>query len=156
MEIDPLEVGIALGCGTGDSVLLLYAETATLHVIHSGNCNRVAVLPHSDRFPVPGKQHAFIGGGFFHLVGAVGQNVAARAGAARLVRSEGHEHLAHGVGGAIYHHGVGAAVDDFKINARKRRVALGCAPHLAVLLGDVNTAPDYLVFSFVLQHLSVL
>src|SRR5699024_1357171 len=57
---------------------------------------------------------------------------------------------------AVHHNGVGAAVDDFKINAHKGGIALWYGTSLAVLLFNVNTAPDYLVFGFVLQHLSVL
>ena len=30
-----------------------------------------------------------------------------------------------------------------------------CAPHLAVLLFNVNAAPNYLVFGFVLQHFPI-
>ena len=136
--------------------MLLHAETAPLYLIHGGDGNRVAVLPYSDRFSDPGKQHTFIGLGLPHLIGAVGQHVIAGTGTARLVRGEGHNNVTHGVSLATHHHGVGRTINHLKGNPRKGGIALGCTPHLAVLLGNVNTAPDYLVFSFVLQHLSVL
>ena len=147
---DTGKISIPLGSGTGDSVLLLHAEAAPLYLIHGGDGDRVTILPHLDGFALPGQQHRFVCGGFFHFIGAVGQHVIAGTGTARLVRGDGHNNVAYGVCGATHYHGVGAAVDDFKINARKGGVALWCAPHLAVLLGDVNTAPDYLVFGFVL------
>ena len=71
---------------------------------------------------------------------------------ASFVCGDGHDHVTHGVGGAVHHHGVGASVDDLKVNVGKGGVALGRGPHLAVLLFQVNAAPDYIVFCFVLQQ----
>ena len=77
---DPLEVGIALGSAACNGILLLHSQTATLHVIHSCDGNRMAVLPHLDGFPLPGQQHGLVGGSLSHLIGAVRQEVAAGAG----------------------------------------------------------------------------
>ena len=150
LESDPLKVGVALGSGTGDGVLLLYAETATLHVIHSGDCNRVAVLPHLDSLALPGQQHGLVGGGFTDFVGAVGKGIIARAGVAIFVRGDGHNNVAHGVSLAAHHHGVGGTVDNLELNASEGRISLGRCPHLAVLLLQVNAAPNNFIFCLVL------
>ena len=116
----------------------------------------MVLLPYSDGFALPGQQHAFIGGRLSHLIGAVRQEVAAGAGMAIFVCGDGHNHVAHSVGLAAHHYGVGRTINHLKGNPRKGGIALWCAPHLAVLLFNVNAAPNYLVFNFVLQHLSVL
>ncbi len=110
----------------------------------------MAVLPHLDGFALPSQQHAFIGGGFPYLVGAVGQDVIAGTGAARLVRGDGHNNVAHGVSLAAHHHGVGAAVDDLELYPGKAGVALRCGAGLRILLFQIDAAPNNLVFGFVL------
>ena len=147
---NPRKISVPLRCAAGDAVLLLHSQTASFYLVHSGDGNGVTILPHLDGFAGPGEKHAFIGGGLTHLVGAVGKNVISSAGMAIFVRGDGHDNVAYGVCGATHHHGVGAAVDDFKRNPRKGGIALWCAPHLAVLLGDVYTSPDNFIFCFVL------
>ena len=110
----------------------------------------MAVLAYSDGFALPGEQHAFIGGRFPYLVGAVGQDVAARAGVATFIRSDGHNNVTHGVSLDAHHHGVGGTVDNLELNASEGRISLGRCPHLAVLLFQVNAAPNNFIFCLVL------
>ena len=147
---DPLKVGVALRGAACNGVMLLHAEATPLYLIHGGDGDRVTILPHLDGFALPGQQHRFVCGGFFHFIGAVGQHVIAGTGTARLVRGDGHNNVAHSVGLATHHHGVGGTVNHLKGNPRKGGIALGCCPHLAILLGDVNTPSDNLVFGLVL------
>ncbi len=55
LEGDAFEISVALGGGACDGIRLLQGKTATFYIVYSSDCNRVAVLPHSDRFPGPGK-----------------------------------------------------------------------------------------------------
>ncbi len=73
-----------------------------------------------------------------------------------FTRGDGHDHITHGVGGAVHYHGVGAAVDDLKVDVGKGGVALGRATHLAILFSNGDAAPYHIVFSLILQHLAVL
>ena len=79
---NPRKISVALGGGACDGIRLLQGKTATFYIVYSSDCNRVAVLAYSDRFPGPGKQHGFISLGLPNLVGAVGQDVATGAGVA--------------------------------------------------------------------------
>ena len=155
MEGDAFKISVALGGGACDGIRLLQGKTATFHIVYGGNCHRVAVLPHSDSLTGPSKQHAFIGGRFPYLVGAVGKGIVASACSTGFVGRDGHYHLAHSVSLAAHHHGVGAAVDNFKVNPCKAGVALGSGAGLTVLLGDSDTAPHHIVLGFVLQHLPI-
>ena len=149
---NPRKISVPLRCAAGDAVLLLHAEAAPFHLIHGGDRHRMSIPPHSDRFPGPGRQHGFISLGLPNLVGAVGKGIVASACSTGFVGRDGYYHLAHSVSLAAHHHGVGGTVNHLKGNSRKGGIALWCTPHLAVLLGNVNTAPDYLVFGLVLQH----
>ena len=156
LEGNTFKIGVTLRCGAGDGILLFHAQAAPFYLIHGSNRNRMALLPYSDGFAGPGQQHGLICLRFFHFIGAVRQSLAAGAGMARFVCGDGHDHIAHGVGGAVHHHGVGASVDDLKIDVGKGGVALGSGPHLAVLLLDLDTAPHHIIFGVVLQHLTIL
>ena len=107
LEGDTLKIGVALGRGAGDGIRLLQGQAATLHIVHGGNCHGMAVLPHGDGFAGPGEQHTLVGSRLLHLISAVGESIVAGAGDSRFVGGDGHNHLAHGIGGAVHHHGVG-------------------------------------------------
>ena len=82
LERDAFKISVSLGGGACDGVLLFHSQTASFYLVHCGDGDRMAILPHLDGLALPGEQHAFIGGRFPYLVGAVGQDVAARAGVA--------------------------------------------------------------------------
>ena len=150
LENDPLEVGIALGCAAGDGVLLLHSQTASFYLIHGGDRHRMSILPHSDRFPGPGRQHGFIRLGLPNLVGAVGKGIVASACSTGFVGRDGHDHISHSVGLAVHHNGVGAAVDDLELYPGKAGVALRCGAGLRILLFQVDSAPNNFIFCLVL------
>lgn len=52
-------------------ILLLHAEAAPFHLIHGGDRHRMSILPHSDRFPGPGRQHGFISYRLENVAGGV-------------------------------------------------------------------------------------
>ena len=116
----------------------------------------MALLPYSDGFAGPGQQHGLICLRFPHLVSTIRKNVISGAGVTGFVRGDGHDHVTHSVGGSVHHHGVGASVDDLKVDVGEGGVALGSGSHLAVLLFQVNAAPDHIIFGVVLQHLTIL
>ena len=156
LEGNTFKISVALGSAAGNGVQLFQRDAAPLHFIYSGDRHGMTILPYLDSFTGPGQKHRFICPDFLHLVCAIRKRIIAGAGSSRLVRGNGHHHVAYSVGLAIHNHGIGAAVNNLKVNPSERRVALGRAAHLTILFSDGDAAPYHIIFSLILQHLAVL
>ena len=124
------------------AVLLLNGDAATDHIVLRLVLQHLTILVDGDAdFLGEGLQHGVIGGRFTHGVIAIGESIGPRGGHAAGVGSDGHSYLA-GLGrAAIYHHGIGRLVHDFKRNPRQACVALRGCSCLAVFLlnGEATT-----------------
>lgn len=128
--------------------MLLNGNAATHNVIISGERIHLAILGNGYRDILGERQqHGIVGGLFSHGVAPVGEKLVLGAGVAVVVRGHGSDHSAGGKGFVPDHHGISAAVHNFKNDAREIRIALGLLTSFAIPLLNRNTAPDHLIGS---------